>query len=115
MAEKLQIVEVKYADNVELTLDGSVFKLNLDENGLLHCPKSLKKKLPPDLPERLEKTMRRTRRNGDKAQAAIYFYVEHEISCAEFMRIGACNCNPVFRYPTVGEVLEILQREESHG
>ena len=84
---------VKVEDGcVELEIDGSVFKLGLDKDGLPQFPELLKEKLPPYVPEMVEEGMKRKRDNPN--QGSDYMAVSHKPWCPEMKGTGRCNCNP---------------------
>jgi hypothetical protein len=90
MSENKQKWQIKHS--VEFNYGGSAFKLDLDECGLPQFPESVREKLPPYVPEMVEKLVR-YRKNG-------YLRVIHESWCAETAGLGMCNCNPVMNDPT---------------
>jgi hypothetical protein len=88
-------LDIKFVDEecVEISLEESVFRLAIDEHGLPEFPESLKEKLPPYLPEMVERWIKSKRHNPN--QGLPYMAVSHELRCPEMKGTGRCNCNPV--------------------
>src|SRR5262245_13627785 len=82
--------------HVELDLAKFIYVLDLDDVGLPLFPESVKKELPPYMPEIVEK-MVRTMKSNQPRYLHIYIDVEHEIWCAQVTGTGMCNCNAVPR------------------
>lgn len=87
-------LDIKFVDEecVEITLEESVFRLAIDEHGLPKFPESLKEKLPPYLPEMVERWIKGERHNPN--QGLPYMAVSHRPWCREIRGTGRCNCNP---------------------
>jgi hypothetical protein len=84
---------------IELSVDGSVFKLSLDERGVPQFPESVKKELPPYMPKEVEKIiggMRNCRQNE-----TYNLDIVHKFWCEELAGIGICTCDPVLCHSKV--------------
>src|SRR5262245_30195488 len=87
--ETKHILRAKVEDGcVELEIDGSVFKLGLDKDGLPQFLESLKEKLPPYVPKMVEENI------NNPNKGSVYVAVSHEPWCPEMNGTGRCNCNP---------------------
>src|SRR5262249_46344658 len=80
----------------ELELAKFIYVLDLDDVGLPLFPESVKKELPPYMPEIVEQ-MVRTMKSNQPQYFHIYIDGEHEIWCPQVIGIGMCNCNGVPR------------------
>jgi hypothetical protein len=87
-------VDIKFVEDgcIEITLGESVFRLDLDEDGLPEFPELLKEKLPPYMPEMVERWIKSKRHNPN--QGLPYLAVSHRPWCREIRGTGRCNCNP---------------------
>jgi hypothetical protein len=78
-------LEINIRDEwVELKLDGSVFKLGLDDRGLPLFPESVKKELPPYMPEMVEKIVNKMRHGPSKGR--FYQNIDHKLWCVRSCR-----------------------------
>src|SRR5262249_36910883 len=90
-------VGIKIRDkHVELDLAKFIYVLDLDDDGLPLFPESVKKELPPYMPDMVQK-MVRTMKSNHPQYRYIYLDMEHEIWCAQVTGISMCNCNAVLR------------------
>ena len=96
-------VKIEFVDHgcVEITISDSVFRLDLDERGSPKFPESLKEKLPPYLPEMVERWIMSKRLNPN--QGFPYMAVSHDPWCPEMRGTGRCNCNPDINDLEIGE------------
>src|SRR5262245_15617333 len=101
------IVEIKFVEDkfVEITLEDSVFRSDLDERGSPKLTESLKEKVPPYMPEIIGQGIKNRRQSPN--QAPIHIAVSHEPWCCEKRETGRCNCNPDLRYLDIREYREI--------
>jgi hypothetical protein len=84
-------VSIKIEDDcVELNVDGSVFKLSLDERGVPQFPESVKQQLPPYMPKEVEEIISRMSKNTVENLDVV-----HQYWCQELAGIGMCKCDPV--------------------
>ena len=96
-------VDIKFVEDgcVEITFGESVFRLAIDEHGSPQFPESLKEKLPPYMPEMVERWIMSKRHNPN--QGFPYMAVSHEPWCPEMRGTGRCNCNPDINDLEIGE------------
>jgi hypothetical protein len=80
-------------DCLELNVDGSVFKLSLDERGVPQFPESVKQQLPPYMLKAVERVICERRIHGQNEAWSLG--IVHEFWCEELAGIGMCNCDPV--------------------
>jgi len=87
-------VDFKFVEDgyVEIILEESRFRLAIDEHGLPKFPELLKEKLPPYLPEMVERWIKVERHNPQESPTRLA--VSHRPWCREIRETGRCNCNP---------------------
>jgi hypothetical protein len=80
--------------SIELQLGKSVFKLDMNEDGYVDFPESVRKELPTNIPEIAIVTVLGMTQDG-RTQAEIDLEVIHQYWCSELMETGICDCSPV--------------------